>query len=768
MKNILYYDKPADSWEEGNPVGNGRLGVMVTGKCLKEVMALNEDTLWSGYPADYTDERVYPYLEKVRKAVFEKEYKKAEELLNCHMTGVWTESYLPMADLGIEIKFTDKEAQSTQETYKTNKKATNPDAEITDYKRILDLSTAVSTVNFQLNSGKISREIFASFPDQVIVIKMEMEQFHTVEITLSSKLKGWNEIENFTLFFHGWCPEVVEPSYYECENPIRYAPFENAKSIKFKTGVKVGKTDGQIEETDGKLIISNCRSVLLLVSSANSYISYDQIPNGEYEHRVRQYLNDAGDKSYEELLFRHKADYQILFNRTELELGHSEQEKLPVDKRLKAIKKLEDDPELVATAFQFGRYLTIASSREGSQPTNLQGIWNDKLRAPWSSNYTVNINTEMNYWPAERCNLSECVEPLIKFIQECAKTGEKTARVNYHCSGWCMHHNVDLWRKTTAVGPRNAGELNVQPWSFWLASGGWLCRHLWEHYLFTNDRRFLEETAFPLMKGCAEFYLDWLVEKDGMLVTCPSTSPENMFIDQGISTGISYASTMDIQVIKELFSHCIAAMDELKRKPDAFCFKMINVVNKLPKSAVGKHGQLLEWIEDYEENEVTHRHLSHLYGLYPSELFTQNGVDLQMKKACETTLKRRGNDGVAWSRAWKIALWARLGDKEEVGEEILRYLQLADSEDAKEISYINGGIYDNLFAARPLQSDGCFGFTAGIAELLVQDEGKAVKILPAIPSAWKKGYVKGLRLRNGEIIDIEWDGKNVKSNMYRR
>lgn len=767
MKNIMYYEKPAASWEEGNPIGNGRIGAMVIGNCQKEVLALNEDTLWSGYPTDYTDERVYSYLEKVRRAVFAKEYKKAEEILNCHMTGVWTESYLPMADLGIEIKPADRRNESDRAEDKTTENTEENAAKIADYKRILDLSTAVSTVECRWNGSRFFREIFASFPDQVMVIRQDTEALQTVEITLNSKLKGWNEVENSTLFYHGWCPEVVEPSYYECVDPVRYSDFETTRSIKFEAGVKVWKTDGDIVEKEGKLVIEKCKTLVLLVSSANSFAGYDKAPKKEYESVVRGYLEEAGKKTYEELLARHDEDYKNLFNRTELELGHTKQEEMPLNKRLKEFKKLEDDPELVATAFQYGRYLTIASSREGTQPANLQGIWNDKLRAPWSSNYTVNINTEMNYWPTERCNLGECAEPLIKFIEECAQTGEKNARVNYHCKGWCLHHNVDLWRKTTAVGPRNTGELNVQPWSFWLAGGGWLCRHLWDHYLFHDDIGFLEKTAYPLMKKCAQFYLDWMVEKDGMLVTCPSTAPENMFIDQGITTGISYGTAMDMEVIQELFQSCKSAMEKLKKEHDPFYKQLTEALNRLPKIAIGKYGQVQEWIEDFEENEVTHRHLSHLYGLYPSDDFTVDGLTPEMKKACETTLIRRGNDGVAWSRAWKIALWGRLGNSEKAGEEILRYLQLADSEDAKEISYTNGGIYENMFAARPLQIDGCLGFTAGIVEMLIQDEGKELKVLPALPKAWKKGYVKGLRLRNGEYINIEWDGENVKSSMYR-
>lgn len=749
MKNVMFYDRPASCWSDSLPVGNGRIGAMIPGDCLKETISLNEDTLWSGYPLDYNDGRVFSYLDKVRTAVFEKKYKEAEEILNRHMTGVWNESYLPMADLCLEIE--------------------HEPTGIFDYERKLDLAQGICVTSFRLEDNLCKRTIFCSYPDQALVIRFEAEQALDLKISLTSKLKGWNQTKNDTLFYHGWCPEVVEPSYYDCENPVRYESFDKTRSIKFKTGVKVAALKGTLHTEEGQMTISGCRDCLVLVSSANSFVNYDHVPDGEYEKTLYRYLELAGEKNFQELLERHICDHSSLFDRVELDLGHTDRELLPVGKRLKLFKKLEDDPELVATAFQFGRYLTIAASREGSQPANLQGIWNEELRAPWSSNYTVNINTEMNYWPVENCNLSQCADPLMKFIKDCARSGRKTAETNYHCRGWCIHHNVDLWRKTTAVGPRTK-ELNVQPWSFWLAGGGWLCRHLWEHYQYIRNEDFLREEAFPLSMECAAFYLDFLVEKDGKLVTCPSTSPENMFLDQGVTTGVSYGTSMDMEVIEELFRHCLKMAQELgiSESEDARLFEIQEALPKLLERKKGKYGQLQEWAEDFEENEVNHRHLSHLYGLYPSDLFTKvYGQKEELLEACRTTLKRRGDDGVPWSRAWKISLQARLNDGEKAGNEIVRYLQLADSEDAREISYTNGGIYENFFAARPLQIDGCFGFTAGIAEMLVQDETGEIKLLPAIPKAWKNGYVKGLRLRNGQCIEIRWNEENCESRMYR-
>lgn len=748
MKNIMYYDKPAENWADGLPVGNGRIGTMVTGNCQKEILSLNEDTLWSGYPRDYTDENAFSYLENARTAVFEKRYKDAEEILNRHMTGVWTESYLPMADLVLEIE--------------------REKAEISHYERTLDLSQGVCSTSFRLDGAQCTRTVFCSYPDQVLVVRFCAEAPLDLKISLTSQLRGWNETEESGLFYHGWCPEEVEPSYYECKDPIRYREFEETRGIRFMAGVKAVALDGTVETSEGFLRIAGCRDCVLLVSSANSFGGYQNAADREYENRLNLCLEQAAKKEFGELLRRHVQDHGSLFEKVELDLGHTDREKLPMGERLKRFQSLSEDPELVATAFQFGRYLTIASSREGTQPGNLQGIWNRELRAPWSSNYTVNINTEMNYWPAEKCNLSACSEPMLKFIRECAESGRKTAKVNYHCRGWCVHHNVDLWRKTTAVGPRKKGQ-NVQPWSFWLAGGGWLCRHLWEHYLYTRDEAFLREDAYPISMDCASFYLDFLVEKDGRLVTCPSTSPENMFMENGVLTGVTYGTAMDMEVIEELFRHCMEMAKQLGITPmeDERLREIHAALPRLLERKAGKCGQLLEWAEDYEEHEENHRHLSHLYGLYPSDLFTKYyGGDDKLMGACRISLERRGNDGVPWSRAWKIALQARLGEGEEAGAEIVRYLQLADSVDAREISYTNGGIYENLFAARPLQIDGCFGFTAAVAEMLVQDENGEIKLLPAIPKAWKTGYVKGLRLRSGQCVEIRWNEEKCESLFF--
>ena len=624
------------------------------------------------------------------------------------------------------------------------------EGEIRNYRRELDLEKGVASTSFVHNGAQYRMRCLISEKEDLMAAEFSTDREEGLTMSVL----------------------ITRGRFYNCagkagEDSVYIDGDLGKGGSEFCIQARAVSEGGNVQVIGEHLVIQNVSRVIFYVNGVTTFPYRKKKVEDPYSY-LKEQLASYTAEDFDRILAEHVKQHSKVFDRSVLKLKEDEVlSGLPTDQRLKRLREGKKDKGLAALYYGYGRYLLMASSRPGGLPANLQGIWCEKLEPTWDSKYTININTEMNYWPTERCNLGECAEPLIKFIEECAQTGEKTARVNYHCKGWCLHHNVDLWRKTTAVGPRNTGELNVQPWSFWLAGGGWLCRHLWDHYLFHDDIGFLEKTAYPLMKKCAQFYLDWMVEKDGMLVTCPSTAPENMFIDQGITTGISYGTAMDMEVIQELFQSCKSAMEKLKKEHDPFYKQLTEALNRLPKIAIGKYGQVQEWIEDFEENEVTHRHLSHLYGLYPSDDFTVDGLTPEMKKACETTLIRRGNDGVAWSRAWKIALWGRLGNSEKAGEEILRYLQLADSEDAKEISYTNGGIYENMFAARPLQIDGCLGFTAGIVEMLIQDEGKELKVLPALPKAWKKGYVKGLRLRNGEYINIEWDGENVKSSMYR-
>lgn len=742
MKNILKYNSPASAWEKGMPLGNGRIGAMLLGETKKEHIWLNEDTLWSGYPLDYNDENVYQYLEESRKLIFEKRYSEAEEIINKHMVGIWNESYMPMADLYLEMP--------------------ELDGDVDVYSRRLDIGQALSSVVIEKNGIHYKRDTFCSHPDQVLVAKITCSEKikECLKIKVSSQLKHKVLNNGNQIVLDGYCPIVAEPDYYPAKDPVIYDDYETTQAIKFRVAAQI-MTDGGMEWKDDELIVSDAKEVLILLTSANSFIDFMQKPQGEYEGKAADILKKASSYSYEELYERHIADFKSLFDRVELDLGHTENEDLPMEIRQQKMFDGDEDPELIATAFQFGRYLLITGSREGTQPTNLQGIWSNEVRPPWSSNYTVNLNTQMNYWPAEVCNLADCVEPLVEFIKDISIAGKETASINYHCRGWVVHHNIDLWRKTTAVGSRNK-EIDVLPWSYWVMAGGWFCQHLWERYRFNQDHAYLKETAYPIMKECARFYLDFLVEYQGKMFIVPSSSPENLFIDGGETHGMTYGSTMDHAVLRELFENCMQAFGVTEDTDQTFLEEMERAYHKLPEYKIGKYGQLQEWYEDFEEKDPKHRHLSHLYGLYPGDSITVE-KNPELIQACKVTLKRRGEGSVPWSRGWKVAMQARLKDGEKAYDEVKKFLQPADS---NEISYDDGGVYLNLFCARPLEVDGNFAYTAGIAEMLVQSHTDEVQYLPALPKEWKDGYVRGLRIRGNKEVEIEWkDGKIVNTKV---
>lgn len=733
--NLLRYNHPAKHWYEALPFGNGSLGAMIFSGTDKETISLNLDTLWSGYSHKYTVDNKSEVFRDIRSLAMDGDCLSATKLAEKSFTGDDCEWYLMLGNLMI-----------TSRKHLCAKK----------YQRELDLNSAVGQCEFTANRTNYTREYFVSFPHKVLAYRMTADGKNKISFraTINSELKHNISTNGDTFILQGVCPSHLETVRAK---PV-YTYYDDArKGIAFACAFQI-ITDGTVTAHKNHLCVDDAEEAIIYLTAESNFENYRTKPcdsKKDYLNICLERLTKAISDGYTEIKNRHIADYSAYYSRVSIDLGNSKKDNVPTNRRLhEFLSNKDNDNDLYCLLFNYGRYLTISASREDSQAMTLQGIWTYKMCSPWRSNYTTNINTEMNYWPTLVCSMPELYKPLIRFVQDISETGQEVAKAYYGADGFCCHHNVDLWRiPTPAKGKAE--------WSFWPMCGAWLCRNLYEYYLYTRDDQYLRDTAYPIMLSAAQFCLDLLVDDgNGYLILAPSTSPEHEYLVNGKQCPMSKTTYMTMGIIRDLFRNIMASSKILDDKSSVVS-KITEAYDKLLPFKIAPNGQLYEWYDDETSAEPHHRHVSHLYSLFPADLITVDETP-ELAHAAKRTLELRGDGGTGWSLGWKINLWARLRDKDKVIKLIdnqLRYIP-----PVSKARMHGGGTYPNMLDAHPpFQIDGNFGATSGIAQALMQSDGQKIHILPALPDKWRDGHIHGLTAIGAVKVTIDWhNGKLTK------
>ncbi len=753
----LWYRQPAiDNWNRALPIGCGKLGAMVFGNLTDERIQLNEDSLWNGGEQNRINPDAHKHLAQIREHLANGDLEQAQWLTNDALAGIpdSMRCYEPLADLFMQFQYPTG-VLNTYDAVLTDAQSmrTDPtDVAHLDYRRELDLSDASINVSYQLDNVTYTRKHIASFPDNVIAIRLEVSKPGTLNVRLRLQ-RG--PLSSYSTRY------VDDSRALGDRGAFLTGKAAGEGGVNFATCMMTDATGGSCHTIGETVVVENADALTIVIAGATSFRHDNPLKV------ATDTVNDAINKGWESLLTDQQADYKELFNRVSMQLGDnaSKCDELPTDERLQRLVAGDDDPSMAALYHQFGRYLLISSSRTGSMPANLQGIWNQDFWPAWGSKYTININTEMNYWPAEVANLSECHSPLFEMLNRMLPRGKQVAKEMYDCDGFVCHHNTDLWADCCPTD-RNLGA------SYWVMGGAWLSLHLWDHFDHTGDLAFLRETAWPLLSESCVFFLQFLVKNArGHLIISPTLSPENAYrLPSGQVGTLCEGSTMDTAILHMLFKNTLRAGMLLGQHPEIM-EQIQQALEQLPPLSIGKHGQLMEWLEDYDELDQHHRHVSHMFALHPGNQIDPT-LTPELAEAAKTTLTRRGDDGTGWSKAWKILFWARLGQGDRAHDLLKNLLELVDTHSGDPINYEHGGTYPNLFCAHPpFQIDGNFGGCAAIAEMLVQshtimtdeqgNEQPIIRLLPACPTQWATGSVSGLRTRSGFELQMQWENRSI-------